>query len=99
LIVRILNSQTEDKKIIIYRPDEGTVGKEMRNNTTNLDLGKEKQTKKELVSEEFIATYKNEDVLLDEMIWKMNGLNTLHYKVLEKQQITIGVYNIVVDIH
>jgi hypothetical protein len=98
LIVRILNSQTEDKKIVVYRPDEGAVGKEMTNN--NLEekepLGNKK---KELVAEELIAKYKNEDVLLDEMIWKMNGLNPLHYKVMEKQQMTIGVYNIVVDIH
>jgi hypothetical protein len=48
---------------------------------------------------ELIAKHKNEDLLLDEMIWKMNGLNSLHYKVIEKKQMAIGVYNIVVDIH
>ena len=48
---------------------------------------------------ELVAKYKNEDLLLDESIWKINGLNSLHYTVLEETMKTVGVYQIVVSIH
>ena len=47
---------------------------------------------------ELVAKYKNEDLLLDESIWKINGLNSLHYTVLEETMKTVGVYQIVVSI-
>jgi hypothetical protein len=47
---------------------------------------------------ELVANTKNEDLLLDESIWKINGLNSLHYTVLEETMKTVGVYQIVVSI-
>jgi predicted NAD-dependent protein-ADP-ribosyltransferase YbiA (DUF1768 family) len=47
---------------------------------------------------ELVAKYKNEDLLLDESIWKINGLNSLHYTVLEETMKTVGVYQIVVSL-
>jgi hypothetical protein len=89
LKARIANYSTENK-ITIYRPKEEKMNVE-------IPLGNGQKDTKNIP--ELIAKHKNEDLLLDEMIWKMNGLNTLHYKVIEKKQMAIGVYNIVVDIH
>jgi hypothetical protein len=83
-------SQGEEEDKIVYRPKEEKMDAE-------IPLGTGQKETKDI--EELKAKYKNEDLLLDEMIWKMNGLNTIHYKILEKQQMAIGVYNIVVDIH
>ena len=47
---------------------------------------------------ELVAKFKNEDLLLDESIWKINGLNSLHYTVLEETMRTVGVYQIVVSL-
>ena len=47
---------------------------------------------------ELVAKFKNEDLLLDESIWKINGLNSLHYTVLEETMKTVGVYQIVVSL-
>jgi hypothetical protein len=74
----------------VYLPNEGKIGVE-------IPLGNEQKQTKDI--EELIAKQKNEDLLLDEIIWKMNGLNTLHYKVINQKQMAVGVYNIVVDIH
>lgn len=43
--------------------------------------------------------YKNEDLLIDEKIWKMNGVNSLLYKVVAQTTMSPGVFNITVDIH
>jgi len=90
LKVRIAAAYSTDKHVIVYRPNEEKIG-------TEIPLGTGQKETKEIP--ELIAKNKNEDLLLDEMIWKMNGLNTLHYKVLEKKMMSVGVYNIVVDIH
>ena len=49
--------------------------------------------------DELKDSYKNEDILSDEPIWKMNGVNSLLYKVLKTDGISPGVFNITVDIH
>jgi hypothetical protein len=71
----------------VYRPQEDKLEVEQK-------LG-EKDTKN---IAELVGKYKNEDLLLDEMIWKINGLNSLHYKVLDQKMITNGVFQITVDI-
>ena len=90
LKVRISAADTEENKIVVYRPNEEKVDAE-------IPLGTGQKETKEIP--ELIAKNKNEDLLLDEMIWKMNGLNTIHYKVIEKEKKAVGIYNIVVDIH
>jgi hypothetical protein len=88
LNMRIASISKEEA--IVYRPEEDKIGVE-------IPLGNEQKQTKDI--KELIAKTKNEDLLLDEMIWKMNGLNTLHYKVIKKEQMAIGVFNILVDIH
>jgi hypothetical protein len=48
---------------------------------------------------EMRAKFKNEDLLVDESIWKMNGINSLLYNVTDQKKISPGVYSITVDIH
>jgi len=73
----------------VCRPDEPKMKSEIA-------LGPGEKETKDIP--EMIAKYKNEDLLSDEMIWKMNGLNSLHYTVTNKTKISPGVYNIVVNI-
>jgi len=86
----ISSSSENSENLIVYRPKEDKVDAEIPLGTGQPETQKIK---------ELVASHKNEDLLLDEMIWKMNGLNTIHYKVTEKKKMAIGVYNIVVDIH
>ena len=90
LKVRIAEASSDNDKIVVFRPREEKMDAE-------IPLGSGQQETQKI--DELVAKHKNEDLLLDEMIWKMNGLNTVHYKVLEKRMMTNGVYNIVVDIH
>jgi hypothetical protein len=83
-----LKVRIASNKLSVCLPDEPKMKAE-------IVLPKEKETKN---IEEMIAKHKNEDILSDEMIWKMNGLNSLHYKVTTKTKISPGVYNIVVNI-
>ena len=73
----------------VYRPDEPKQEAMLK-----LDPG-QAETKD---IPELVANTKNEDLLLDESIWKINGLNSLHYTVLEETMKTVGVYQIVVSI-
>ena len=84
LKVRIAN-----EKITVYRPDEMKLD-------AMLALAPGQAETKDIP--ELVAKYKNEDLLLDESIWKINGLNSLHYTVLEETMKTVGVYQIVVSI-
>ena len=84
LKVRIVSNNLK-----VYRPKEDKVDAE-------IPLGPGQKETKDIP--EMIAKFKNEDLLLDEMIWKMNGLNSLHYKVIEKKEMSVGVYQIVVDL-
>lgn len=84
LKVRIAN-----EKITVYRPDE-------TKQEAMLALAPGQAETKDIP--ELVAKYKNEDLLLDESIWKINGLNSLHYTVLEETMKTVGVYQIVVSL-
>ena len=84
-----LKVRIASNKLSVCLPDEPKMKAE-------IVLPKEKETKN---IEEMIAKHKNEDILSDEMIWKMNGLNSLHYKVINQTKISPGVFNIVVNIY
>ena len=84
LKVRIAN-----EKITVYRPDE-------TKQEAMLSLAPGQAETKDIP--ELVAKFKNEDLLLDESIWKINGLNSIHYTVLEEKMKTVGVYQIVVSI-
>ena len=77
-------------KIPVQRPDEPKFKAE-------IPLGPGQKETKDIP--EMIAKHKNEDLLSDELIWKMNGLNSLHYKVVNQVTKSPGVFQITVDIH
>ena len=77
-------------KIPVKRPDVPKM-------KIKLELGPGQQETREIP--DLIAKYKNEDLLSDEPIWKMNGVNSLLYKVLKTDVMSPGVFNITVDIH
>lgn len=84
-----LKVRIASEKIKVYRPEEKKMEAE-------IPLGKGQKETKDIP--ELVARHKNEDLLLDEMIWKMNGLNSLHYTVMEETMKTVGVYEIVVSL-
>jgi hypothetical protein len=84
-----LKVRIASEKMKVFRPDEPKMNAE-------IPLGKGQQETKDIP--ELVAKYKNEDLLLDEMIWKMNGLNSLHYSILEETMKTVGVYQLVVSL-
>ena len=84
-----LKVRIASERITVYRPDEPKLEAMLK-----LDPG-QAETKD---IPELVANTKNEDLLLDESIWKINGLNSLHYTVLEETMKTVGVYQIVVSL-
>jgi len=77
-------------KYMVQRPDIPKM-------KVKLELAPGEKDTKEIP--ELIAKYKNEDLLVDETIWRMNGINSLLYKVVSQKNISPGVFSITVDIH
>ena len=75
--------------LTVYRPDE-------TKQTAMIPLAPGQKETRDIP--ELVAKFKNEDLLLDESIWKINGLNSLHYSVLEETMRSVGVYQIVVSL-
>ena len=75
-------------KLKVCRPDERKTGVEIK-------LSTEKETQK---IPSMIDAFKKEDLLLDEQIWRMNGLNTLQYKLVNHQRLSNTVYKITVEL-
>ena len=84
LKVRIAN-----EGITVYRPDE-------TKQDAMIPLAPGQKETRDIP--ELVAKFKMEDLLLDENIHRINGLNSLHYTVLEETMRTVGVYQIVVSI-
>jgi hypothetical protein len=72
----------------VYRPDEPKTGQEMA-------LPADKDTKN---VKTMIAEYKNEDWLLDQQIWQMNGINSVQYKLTNHQRLGPHAVNITVEL-
>ena len=74
--------------LTVYRPSETNVGKEIQ-------LAPEKESKK---IEDMINPHRDEDILVDAMIWKMNGLNSLQYKITDQRRGSGNVFHITTDL-
>jgi len=85
-----LKVRIASNKITVKRPDVPKM-------KVKMEFGPGEKETREIP--ELIAKYKNEDLLVDESIWKMNGVNSLLYKVIRQDNSSPGVFHITVDIH
>ena len=75
-------------RITVYRPSEPQTGLEMA-------LPAAKDTKN---IPAMVDANKNEALLLDEQIWRMNGLNSLQYNIIKHKRLSSSAYQITVDL-
>jgi len=85
-----LKVRIASNKYMVQRPDIPKM-------KIKMELGPGEKETREIP--EMIAKHKNEDLLVDEPIWKMNGINSLLYKVISQDNISPGVFSITVDLH
>jgi hypothetical protein len=74
--------------LTVYRPDEKKEGTEM-----TLPVAKDTKNVKSMIDQ-----HKNEDLILDEHIWRMNGINSVQYKLKAHGRIASLVYRITVEL-